>query len=110
MTRMLASSRPRISDSSRAATRGVWVELQKVRPDRPVAALAIGLVGQRHDQAVGGDVFEDVGAGEHGVHARQRHGAAHIDRPDARVRMWASQERGVKHAIETDVTDEAAAP
>ena len=49
-------------------------------------------VGRRH-----------ILSGDHAVHAQQRLGSGSIDRDDARMRMWTSQDLAVKHPWQSDV-------
>ena len=45
---------------------------------------------------------------EHRVHAGQRQRVARVDSADQRMRMRAAHERGMQHAGQRDVVDEAA--
>ena len=75
-----------------------------IRGDAVLGDRRVGEAGQRSG-LLGG-----LGAGHHQHHARQRFGPAGVDALDARVRVRASQHRGVGHVGKDHVVDVLAAP
>ena len=78
------------------------------RERRAVEVLLVARARQPDHHVFGGEMRQQIRAGEYRMHAWQRERSRLVDTPDRGMRVRAAHEGGVQHAGEPDIVDEAA--